>query len=256
MRRLLIWVTAAVAMTTFVAPMEVRAADTGSCAESASVNRFKGFAKVLASVAGAELVLENQSLNICSSASDGSRGNFIWPGIDPNDGHVWSIVQLGLGRCQFTNYADCNNYGTHQWWAWGRDHLSSGCTGFSDVAPSPRFMGAFPASSKTYTVVETATQWQFKVGGTVKEFIGTSSICWSPKRAMWTGESWDIADAIGGTAGNPFHVSGALYESTVGGAWSNSNWGTGNVCNLAPTDARYKCNAPTGTSMDLWTVQP
>jgi hypothetical protein len=117
-------------------------------------------------------------------------------------------------------------------------------------------MGPFPSGNQTYTVVKTATQWQFKVNGTVQESIPSSSICWASKRATWTGESWDIRDAIGGPIDNPFHLSAALYEASVGGVWSNSNWGTGGICNLAPTDARYKCNAPTGTSMDLWTVQP
>ncbi|MES2209822.1 MAG: hypothetical protein V4515_06515 [Chloroflexota bacterium] len=246
-------ITAATLAISLLVPVAVLAADTGTCAETNFVNRWEGFLKSLPSMAGAEATLENQSLNICSSSTDGSRANHVYVALDDGGAHAFNIFQAGLVNCvdTFLPNASCNNNGTHEFWAWGRQS----CPGLADVAPNPKFMGAFPGSSRTYTVLKTSTQWQVKVSGTVTETLPLASICWAPKRTEHTGESWDIRDAIGGPVGNPFRLSNATYEASVGGAWSNMNWGTGGICNLS-SDARYKCNAPTGTSIDLWTVQP
>jgi hypothetical protein len=254
MRAVLTVTLMALALSVFPSP--VRAADTGTCAESSAVNRFKGFGKVLASAAGAEAKLENQALNICTSATDNNRANHVFVAVDGNDSLANDLVQAGVMHCVNNSNPDCTNYGTHEFWAWGRSHLAAGCAGFSDVPPIQHAIAGFPGGTWAYTVLKTSSQWQVKVNGTVQETLSLGSICWTPKRALYTGESWDIRDAIGGPVDNPFHVSSAIYETSVGGVWSNVNWGTGSVCNLAPTDARYKCNAPTGTSMDLWTVQP
>lgn len=239
-------------------PMVVAAADTGTCSEGSAVNRFRGHGHVLGSnvMAGAEAKIENQALNICTSGSDNDRSNHVWVAVDDNGGNSNDLVQAGMLHCIDPSNVNCNNYGTHEFWTWGRSHLASGCSGFSDVAPVNKYLGAFPATSATFSVVKTATQWQIWVNGGVQQTVSLASICWSPHRAVYVGESWDIADAIGGPVDNPVRLSSAIYEQSVGGAWSNVNWGTGaGPCNIS-SDARYKCTAPTTTSLDLWTVQP
>ena len=244
-------------LSMLILPQAVFAADAGPCAENNAVNRFKGFGKVTAAtvMAGAEAKLENQALNICTSASDDDRSNHLWVAVDANDNFGFDLVQAGLIHCKDPVNLNCNNYGTHEFWTWGRSHLASGCSGFSDVAPVNKYLGAFPSSSTTYTVVRTAQEWDVWVNGVEEQDVPLASICWTGRRALYTGESWDSGDAIGGLVDNKFRLWNALYEQNGGGVWSNTNWGTGAVCNLNSL-ARYKCNAPNGTSLDLWTVQP
>ncbi|MBI3752408.1 MAG: hypothetical protein HY263_12210 [Chloroflexi bacterium] len=249
--------TAAVALAALMASPEIAlAADIGPCANPNAQNSFLGYGKVLSGPSGVEAVLENQALNICTSSTDNNRANHVWVAIDDNSSHSDDIIQVGLVHCVDNTNSDCTNFGTHEFWAWGRDPTAPGCGSLSHVLPIPRAITGFPAASYPYTVVKTSTQYQFKVNATVQETLLLTSICWTRNRVEWSGESWDPADAIGGTSGNPFHVSSAIYELATGGAWSNSNWGTGAVCNAAPTHSWYHCNAPTSTSMDLWTVQP
>ena len=114
-----------------------------------------------------------------------------------------------------------------------------------------------PGTTATYTTVRTASQWQFKQNGSVIGTVGLSSICWTPKRALWAGESWDRGDAIGGSSSNHVVVSSALYEATVGGIWGSPMFTIGTSgCTLSPTLARYKCNATSGQAVEFWTVQP
>jgi hypothetical protein len=234
-------------------PAIVNAADTGTCAESAATNRWEGYLKSLNSMAGAEGTIENQALNICTSSTDQYRANHMYVAVDDGGAHGWDIVQAGLVHCvdlQLPN-ATCNNYGTHEFWAWGRES----CPGLANVPPRPKYLGAFPSSSRTYTVVKTSAQWEVRVNGSVLQTVPLAAICWTPKRTEHTGESWDIRDAIGGPVGNPVRLSNAKFETTVGGVWSNMNWGTGAICNLT-SDPRYSCSAPNGNAIDVWTVQP
>ena len=252
------WPVALAVLAVGLIPTAAIAADTGNCAESNTMNRFEGRSKVLATMAGAEAILESQALNICTpNPTDNNRANHVFVGVDGNDGLDFDIVQMGMVNCQNNPNPDCGpGDGTHRFWAWGRDSDADGCATFSDVAPSPQLYGAFPGAPKAYTVVRTATQWQFKFDSITGQSIPVGFICWAPKRALFTGESWDIKDAIGGPIGNPYRLWSAKYEQNVGGVWSNTAWGAGDVCNVAPTDPRYKCNAINGTTLDLWTVQP
>jgi len=170
--------------------------------------------------------------------------------------HENDIIQVGIIKCIDGGNPQCDG-STDQFVAWGRSNTVSGCGTLSNVRPVPAKVGDFPGGSWKYTVFRNAQQWFFQINGqNVGPNPSLASICWAKKWAVWSGESWDRGDAIGGPVDNPFNISQAIYEATVGGVWSNANWGSGNVCNLAPTLARYKCDAPTGTSLNLWTVQP
>jgi len=206
-------------------------------------------------VAGAEAKLENQSLNICTSATDDNRSNAIWVGIDDNGGHKYDVIQVGIGKCKQSANPDCDAT-TNQWMAWGRSHTVSGCAGFMDVKPVPAFLGDFPGGTWPYTVVRTSQQWKVQINGVTQQTIPLSSICWSKRRADWLGESWDIGDAIGGSSSDKFRVSSAIYEGSVGGVWTSESWTLGNTCNNMNLDPRWKCNVVSGSALDLWTVQP
>lgn len=92
------------------------------------------------------------------------------------------------------------------------------------------------------------------IAGSEHDDLPLGSICWTPTRAVWFGESWDSGDAIGGSAGNHVKLTSAHYEATVGGTWSSPSFNPGANCPLI-TLPKYKCVAQNGQAIDFWTVQ-
>jgi hypothetical protein len=112
-----------------------------------------------------------------------------------------------------------------------------------------------PGGTWSFEVVRTSNLWKFKINGAVVHDMPASMICWNRERVSWAGEAWDAGDAIGGSAGNPFRISSATYEGSVGGVWVSPSWHLGDMCNIPGALNKYKCDAPNGQAFDLWTQQ-
>lgn len=257
LRRLVVIVSMALIQLTSV-PI-VAAADTATCADFSTFNKFAGNWITGSSLAGAEATIESQALNYCTpvpAGSDPTHANFVWDALDPNDSTGLSIVQIGLAHCYDVNNLSCEiSDPTYVFRAWGRSHNSTGCSGFSDVLPLPFKVASMPQTTGVYTTVKTSSGYQMKLNGTVESSVALSSICWTPKRASWLGENWDRADAIGGSSGNHVVVGSALYAAQVGGIWGSPQFTTGSPCTITSL-TRYKCSVTTNRSFELWTVQP
>lgn len=227
------------------------ATHTQNCLEATVQNRFAAWGKLAANVAGADARIQNETLNFCTSATDNDRGNQIWSAVDRNGTYTQTIVQTGLIQCSLSGPA-CDDT-LNEARAWGRNSAAPGCGGFITVEPVPIRLGD-PPGLQNYEVVRTAAEWRFIIGGVVHDTLPLGSICWTPSRAIWFGESWDSGDAIGGFAGNHVSLTNALYEPSVGGAWNSPSFNPGANCPIIDL-AKYKCVAQNGQAIDFWTVQ-
>ncbi len=239
-----------------ILPPTTSATHTVACSESSGHNRFSAAWKVPAAApTGVRGTTEGQALDVCTSGTDDDRANLIWVSIDPNNGDANAVIQAGRGNCKSPS-ADANDCFLRQmrWWAWGRTQGQSGCgTGVNTVAPHVIEISTWSSGTDGFIVARNGTNWQVFVDGFLEDFVSQASICWTKARATWTGESWDAGDAIGGSAGNNFAMTGAAYQTSVGGGWLSPGFVSGANCNLR--SAKYECVTPSSTSVIYWTTQ-
>lgn len=233
-------------------PAQVSATHVTACAQSSISGYVNGSTKLFTGVTGARATLEGQTLEYCTSSSDDDRMNTIWVAVDNNresgdNGN--SLVQAGRGRCRDAgNPVTCD--GTDmRWWAWGRDPTAPGCAGTSNAIPFPRRISAWSSGTDEFIVARASGQWKIYVDGTLEEQVSEASICWNKLRATWSGERWDSGDAIGGSTGNKFALTGAAYQKVAAGGWFSPAFG-GGACEIRT--AIFDCSEPTGTSLSLW----
>lgn len=141
----------------------------------------------------------------------------------------------------------------HYLTAWGRTSSTPGCSGFSNRAPANNFVGYWTSGSHTLTVRHTGNYWYHHVDGVQKSSVSEASICWTPRRALWFGESWDLGDAIGGSSTNKFTISSLMYTNTEGGAWNNTAFSASSTCNYQDGPAPFNCEVAGAQSISVWT---
>ena len=245
--------------TSAATPLDVYASHTGSCTKSSPSVNFASYPihpVPAATVVGAEARLQNESLSVCTGASDDDKANWIWVAVGAAGGtYPRSIVQIGIGRCVAPNpqqNTGCD--GTmNVLRAWGRDSGAPGCAGFLNQDPWVVRIGEPRAN--TYTVQKGGSSWQFVVGGSTLDTIPASNICWTGGTAFFFGESYDNGDAIGGFAGDPLSMTNALYQK-AGQSWQSPSFGVGGECpDRSPGPPTYHCVTTNGQGIDFWTVQ-
>ena len=140
--------------------------------------------------------------------------------------------------------------GTYKmFYAFGRDQGVGTCT--TTRAAVPASLGAAPTGSHTYTVVRTSSLVLFQLDGVTQHSIAISNVsCWSGNTVAYVTETWDHGDQAGGTVGDHQTVNSALYEATVGGAWSSPAFPN---CNIMSPLTSYNCTRNAGNSVDIWT---
>jgi hypothetical protein len=227
-----------------------------ACSNATTVSRFAGQARVVTGPAGgADATISDPVLDLCTGSGDLHSADHLWTAVDGNDNLGNDIVQDGVIRCAH----DPNPSGTcdgsfRAFYTWGRSHLASGCSGFTDVAPVAKNFGLQPSGTPHYKVVHTSTQWQWWIAGSLVDSVPTSSVCWTGRRAVWAGESWDAGDAIGGSSLVKDTMAALEYESTVGGTWASPGLATGASCNVNSNASVYHCVAASSNSIQIWTV--
>lgn len=237
----------------FAFPGTVSANHTAPCAEAAYHARFR-WASKLPGVAptGARGVTESQALDVCTSATDAIRANHAWVAVDDNGGHENDLVQAGRITCEGTQ-AVCNLQ-QHRFWAWGRHNSRPGCAGFSNVLPIAQDLGQWTTGADSFIVARSGGEWKVFLNGSYVNGVAEGSICWAKIRALWAGETWDIGDAMGGSAGNKYALTQAAYQTAVAGAWLNPGFTAGAQCENNPdVDPPYKCVTPSNNALSIWT---
>lgn len=215
-------------------------------------NFFAGYDNAAAGAAGAESTFETVNPLLCTGPdSGGQHGSSTWVAVTGPAGYSLSIYQVGTIKCvDPTNPNTCDG-AFRTFTAWGRDHGAPGCaqTQLLSRAPVPVKEGNVPATSAKYTVVKSAATVQFKVNGTTVESIAASEICWIAAGPSYYGEVFDSGDQLGGTVGDTLRFTNALYEPSVGGAWSSPGF----TAPCSTQDAPYNCRRLAGNSIEIWT---
>jgi len=180
-------------------------------------------------------------------------GSFVFSNLTPAGGGFNDIVQVGYGHARCPVMCPDDEESTY---AWGRTHTTAGCSGYSDTAPTVHFtsVGSGGSGNKVYKVVHTANRYQGFVGTSkVLDFTETS-ICWTPKNAVWFGETWDVGDQLGGDANNHLLVWNLQYTNSEGGGWFSTQFGAPN-CNFAEGSgtSAYHCQRINTNQFDIWT---
>jgi hypothetical protein len=251
MRRL---VASSVALSIVLSLLNVApaaAADNGSCTTTQKNRWSQNW--VSGTKQGAYAQLDGQALHQCSSPNFiQTSGSFAFVNVS-NNSYFNNIVQIGVGICREPGINDCDST-MRIYWAYGRDHRSSGCSGYSDRTPGPALVMGEPVGNHTYKVYHTLNQWRYYVDGVLQRSQGESDICWTPTSASWFGESWDYGDAIGGSTSNKFGIGFMQYANSENGGFVNTNFSVGN-CKGMPTETIFKCHIDGSTVFSIWTAR-
>lgn len=238
------------------APSLATANHTAACSESTAVHRFRSKGSVpTVAPTGVRGTTEGQTLDICTHATDDDRSNHVWVAIDDNGGHKHDLIQAGRIKCEGSQGA-CDQT-NRKFWAWGRNNSVSECNGFSNIPPIAQSLGPWTSGTDEFIVARDGTDWEVFIDGVLEVSLPQASICWTKKRALWAGETWDIGDAMGGMAGNKFALTGARCQTTLGGSWINPGFAVNGACSQTPPpppsiEPPYFCVTPASDSMSIW----
>lgn len=221
------------------------AAANGPCEGDTNPNYFAGMGPNFAGAAGAEANIETTSPLLCIGGSDKQHGSSSWVAIEGTTAN--RIFQIGMIKCvDNLNPTNCDG-ALHTFWAWGRE---AECGGAQPRGPVPVKTGANPAGSPRYTVFKSSTTVFFQVGGTTRETIPASSVCWPSLGPGYRAETFDRGDQAGGTFGNRQTFSSAHVELSVGGVWASPSFA--GPCEFTGISS-YECSRINGQQIDIWT---
>jgi hypothetical protein len=227
------------------------AAETADCSELWATNRWRGHAVQDANQKhGASGTAEAHTLAQCTNPGlIEASGSFSFSNVTPSDGGYNDIVQVGMGNCRAVNCPA----GMRYYSGWGRTSSTPGCSGYSNRAPVVTDEGAYSSASHDFKVYHQTNYWRFFVDSTQVGSVGESSICWTPRVAMWFSETWDFGDQIGGTPANKLSVTLTNYASSEGGGFVWTNFNAAGACNYGGSGAPFYCDVTGTRSYSTWT---
>lgn len=242
---------AMVAMLSLTAAPSVVLAEHGTCDEEVQTNRWRGHTTIDATQKhGASGIFESHTLDQCGTPDLVEiSGTFMWSAIAPNNNASQSVVAMGMGTCRS---ATCPA-GQRYYSAWGRSSSTSGCSGFANRAPTVADEGAYVAANHDFKVYHSANQWQFYVDTTQVNAIAEGSICWTPSRAQWFGQTKDIGDAMGGDPNDKFSVTSTKYTNSEGGGFVLTNFAPAAACSFNGGVGPYFCDVTGASAIAIWT---
>lgn len=190
--------------------------------------------------------IEAQVLDLC--AGNPPPGNFrtswMWVAIEGDQSNT--IMQIGTGRTANTE--------TMGWWrAWGRDHNSAGCEGFSDVSPGGTRISNWSGSTAPYNVRLEGNTWEFRINGVVRFSVSAASICWDGIYADWFAETVNSPNSsLGGSLANPLTVIADQYRSTQDANWHSPAWTYPTDCTIQNPSPPYLCKKYDSDKVKYW----
>ena len=240
--------TAMLLITLF--PATTMAAETAACNELYK-NRWQGHqSATTAQRHGAQAIFEAQALQQCINPGlIEVSGSFVFSNIVPTDGGANDIIQIGAGNCRAPNCPAGQRYYS----AYGRTSSTPGCSSKSNRSPLVGDEGAWANAAHVYKVVHQSNEWSFFVDNTKVGWVLEGEICWTPRSAVWFGESWDFGDQIGGTAANKFSITQASYTTVEGGGWTATSFNAAAGCNYVGTQFPFNCDVTGLRSINIWT---
>jgi hypothetical protein len=231
-------------------PAVALGAGTANCSEGAATNRWRGVSVQDANQKhGVSGTAESHILAQCNNPGlIEFSGSFIFSNIVPAGGGFNDIVQIGMGNCRAPN---CPG-GMRYYSGWGRTSTTPNCGTFSNRAPTATDEGAYVAAAHDFKVYHQNNSWRFFVGLAEVGSVGEASICWTPKVAVWFGESWDFGDQIGGTLADKMSVTSMNTANVENGGFTFTNLNAANACNYGGAGAPFFCDITGARSYDTW----
>lgn len=239
-------------LTLTFAPATARAASTGACSDYGYNNRLYGYLTDSWSGHrwGMRGRLDSQTLYQCTSprAGEGSAST-VWLAVQgPEGAYAANIVQIGLGVCRSPSIA-CPSY-TSDFYAWGVDPTTPGCSGWALVPPTPHFLST-NSGGYEYTVSYHDGAYHLTTGFGAHVDVGSAQICWTPPTTTaGVAETWDYGDQMGGTSTDPFVMSAIQFQTSINGSWINLPTSC-NHKNPTTLESIFHCYVP-GSSQLAW----
>lgn len=236
----------------FTFPSATLAAATADCSEGPlAVNHWRGQAVGGGAKHGTSGTVPGRTLKMCTNPGAVEiDGSWYFSNVEPASGSFRDIVQIGFGQGRSPTLSG----GMHFVSGWGRSTSTAGCSGLSNVDPLTKQRGSYDSAQHDYKVYHQNNVWKLLVDSTQKASVGEDSICWSPARSTWFGETWDKGDRIGGTAANPLPVTLMNYATSENGGFFWTSLTAGQVCNISnDPPAAYQCETVSSKSIEIWT---
>jgi hypothetical protein len=234
-------------------PQSTLAAGTANCQEGPlAVNHWRGQAVSGGQKHGTSGTVPGRVLSMCTGPGVPVEidGTFYFSNVEPAAGSFRDIVQIGFGQGRSPTLFNGMRYYT----GWGRSTSTSGCAGFSNRDPIAVDAGAYVNAQHDYKVYHQTNNWRLYVDSTQKLAVGESSICWTPGRSTWFGETWDAGDQLGGTQADHLPVTLMNYTNSEGGGFVFTNLNAAQACNYnADPPAVYRCDITGTRSIEIWT---
>jgi hypothetical protein len=239
-------------MVPWLGGSSVLASGSANCSEGGQHSRFLAqHAQTTATRQGAKATFEVWNLVQCTNPGPVEiSGSSIWSSVEPTDGGAYDILQMGAANCRYPGVCLA---GMHYYFAAGLTHTTPGCSAFQDTWPILNSAGSWVSATHTYTVQHRNNEWDLLVDSTTKTAYVEAAVCWTPRKSVWFGESFDYGDQIGGTYADHLTVSGAQYTTTEGGGWVATAFSAANPCNDVPSVAPFYCDVTGIQSFDIWT---
>jgi hypothetical protein len=142
--------------------------------------------------------------------------------------------------------------------SWGRTSTSPGCSGFSDVAPIVYRVADYDGWTRAYKVQHFTNKWRMYRNDVEMDWVGESSICWTPGEATWFGETLDISDSIGGLLANKYFIRETKYSPGENWPFYATTFNVNNSCNIGPgapdvNGPPFFCDIVLADRIDIWT---
>ena len=202
---------------------------------------------------GASALFESHTLNQCGTPGHIEiSGTWMLSAIAPDTTGGQCVVAVGMGTCRGPSCVGGQRYYS----GWGRSSSSAGCSGFATRAPTVTDEGSYVAAVHDYKVYHVSNQWRMYVDTTQVNAVSEGSICWTPIRAQWFGQTADIGDQMGGDPANKFSVTSTNYTGSEGGGFVLTNFDASAACNFSGGGGPYQCDLTGTRSLDVWTDRP
>ncbi len=155
-----------------------------------------------------------------SAQARGGDTSVAWVAIQGPASLVGNIVQVGFGKCYpITQAGNCNSLTSdHDFYAYGRDPSSPGCSGYSPIYPIGHWDTHWGGGG-VYSVREFSAKDFWIDAPSWSLYLSSGTICWTNATVAVTTESWDYGDALGGESTDRLVVNQAQFKITP-----NENW--------------------------------
>lgn len=134
----------------------------------------------------------------------------------------------------------------------GLTNTTPRCAGWQNRLPVATEHSGYTYADHIMKVYHHNNQWEFIADSTILRTFPESSLCWTPKTAVWFGEIWDYGDQLGGTQSTQQGVLLLSYTNSENGSFVT----TPSVsCGYGGSGAPWYCAVQGNSGFYIWTTE-